>query len=344
MKYFLFDLSVLACVIAVARNFVRDRGVSILSQVCDASGGTANQIPIEKKRPETERVPRHPRNDFKVGDIVQVNELEIDPSYAFYAEILRVNRRDDGSSTYKVRTLLARSPEIFHGVQSSSLRLYKRPHRVGTRMMCTYGRSIDASTLLAPCTILSHYGDGAETTYYVLENLDGELNYRKIPLARIRPIAKMTSYLRGVFETLPPLDPPIDVGGNEGNPLLGGVLEFNGPERNFDSPLIITSHNDDGTIDVHYTFHDRPMTEVKTGAVRAYSIYEDGTEALCKVERSGRVHAVPCTVISHRITKAGALLYQVWLSEEDDKMFGDELPLTRVHRRRGNGNASYVWD
>ena len=57
--------------------------------------------------------------------------------------------QEDGPSTYKIRTLVVKSPEILHGVQSPSLWGYQRLHRFGTRNMRTYGRSIDASTLLA---------------------------------------------------------------------------------------------------------------------------------------------------------------------------------------------------
>ncbi len=186
MKYFLFDLSVLACIVAVALNseFVRDRGTSLLAPVCGvANDNQTNEIATARRRRFHQQ--QHD-NAFEVGDVVEVYEPKIHESYAFYAEVLRADPQEDGSNNYKIRTLLTRSPEIFNGVNSSRLRRFEKPFKFGTRVMCTYGDSIDASEYLAPCTILSHFSrENGAIVYYVLENLEGELNYRKIPMSKV---------------------------------------------------------------------------------------------------------------------------------------------------------------
>ena len=81
------------------------------------------------------------------------------------------------------------------------------------------------------------------------------MNYCNIPLARIWPIAKKSCYLKDVLEKLPPADPLINSDG-EWNPILGVLVELDeDSELDFDSPLIITSYNDDETIDLHHAFH-----------------------------------------------------------------------------------------
>jgi len=301
MKYMLFNLTVLASFIAVAALKLLGVRKSPLAPEC--------------------------RDLFETGDMVEVYERKINQEYAFLAEIGSNVTQHDGSIKYEIRAGPNRD-ELFQDIDSSSIRAHE-PLEFNRRVMCDYGETLGSSSRLTPCTILS-YSYNERQSYYVLGMIDGKVRHHELPMSRIRPIVFLSSALEDEFERLTSLDAQRY---DDSNHLqLRGVVELYDDTRSYSAaPLIITSYNEDGKIDLYHTFSTTHVPGIDPAIVRPYHTYGDGMDALCKVVKLRKERVTPCTIVSHSITKTGSVSYQVSYLNEG-KTLQKFLPFTDVQR------------
>ena len=309
MKYFPFHLTVSALFIALAAWELLGVRNSPLVLECDYTYDDTNQTSIPRQ--QHPQLCQEQRDIFEIGDMVEVYERKIYQEFAFFAEIASNITHHDGSIKYEIRAGPDRE-KLFQDIDSSSIRAHK-PLEFKRRVMCDYGISLGSSSRLTPCTILS-YSYNERQSYYVLGMIDGKVRHHELPISRIRPIVFLSSALEGEFERLTSLDALRYDDSN--HPQFRGVVELYVFNELYDdtsyyaiAPLIITSYNEDGKIDLHHTFSNTHHPGIDPTIIRPYYIYGEGMNALCKVGKLRKV--TPCTIGSHSITTSGSVLYQV---------------------------------
>ena len=106
--------------------------------------------------------------------------------------------------------------------------------------------------------------------------------------------------VRRVLERTPPTPAPAVA---DAFP-VGSAVEVSASIRGSSFPAIVTDVQEGGpggnvTYFLTNAIWDFAMPGLDGRFVRPYRIYEDGTAAICNVERQPRVKMVPCTVVSH---------------------------------------------
>ena len=134
---------------------------------------------------------------------------------------------------------------------------------------------------------------------------------------------------------------------NNNDDNIGNIVELYETDSYFAIPAIIT----DEFFSTLSTDEDQPsptklyslqnaitstqLLNINSQNVHPYQPYEKGTICSCNISTLRKIKMIPCAIISHTIRPSSKLVvYQISYLNENDILVYDNLPFSRVQRRR----------
>ena len=127
---------------------------------------------------------------------------------------------------------------------------------------------------------------------------------------------------------------------------IGNIVELYETDSYFAIPAIITdeffstnNNNEPPTTTKLYSLQNAitstQLSNINFQNVHPYTPYEEGTICSCNISTLRKIKMIPCAIISHTIRPSSKLVvYQVSYLNENDNLVYDNLPFSRVQRRR----------
>lgn len=195
MKYLLFDLTILLSFVFGAKKLLTDYYLGFSAPVaepeCNADDhDAAPQAQVGNVVTQLQRY-----DIFKLGDMVEVYHPKILRATAFPARIIGITStsyqvHDNGDDENVVKFSIHAGPdqdETFQDIDISAIKLYE-DYEFNTRVLCDHGHTLLSNPALFPCSILARSIDSS--TYFVLAYYENKLQYRELPVWRIRRYVK----------------------------------------------------------------------------------------------------------------------------------------------------------
>jgi hypothetical protein len=351
MKYLLLHLTVLTCLVAVVVRSQSSLAPSLVSQECKDETCDVNNItegPAPGNRGFGASISHYA--GYTVQDTVEVYDPKILESHAFYARITNIVQSHNGKIKFHITADIpslsleedASEHLVFVEMDPSSVKPFE-PYEFNTPVTCDWSGDDygNYGKLLVPCRILSHEKNEDFELYHVLSYIGDELQYRRLPLSRIRrPMTSSNSGIPNQFKPgmIPPYQMPID-GSTE---LLRGVAELYGEQSMFAESVIILGYNDIAAspqfgYHAAYTISGTHYAGVAQEFLHPYKIYRDGTKAYCNFGgMENEMDLRPCTILSHTEKEVGYLSYTVSHEKQEDKeeVMKTELSFSKIQRVR----------
>ena len=135
---------------------------------------------------------------------------------------------------------------------------------------------------------------------------------------------------------------------NNNNDNIGNIVELYETDSYFAIPAIITdeffsiSTNNNKPpppstklYSLQNAITSTQLSNINSQNVHPYQPYEEGTICSCNISTLRKIKMIPCAIISHSIRPSSKLVvYQISYLNENDVLVYDNLPFSRVQRRR----------
>jgi len=133
---------------------------------------------------------------------------------------------------------------------------------------------------------------------------------------------------------------------NNNDDNIGNIVELYETDSYFATPAIITdeffstnNNNEPPPPTKLYSLQNAitstQLSNINSQNVHPYQPYEKGTICSCNISTLRKIKMIPCAIISHTIRPSSKLVvYQISYLNENDSLVYDNLPFSRVQRRR----------